>query len=129
LDAKLAAFGGAVTGRGGRGGGFGGGGRGAASEPGAMQSFIQLNGAFGAIVSAMQVGLDMGPTRAKVDTWETDCRNFNTTVTAWKKVVSDLAAYDVLPTKAAMTPCAFASPAAATATPKPSTSGRRGGGS
>ena len=85
LDVKLAAFGGAGTGRGGRGGGesgFGGRSRGAA--PGAMASFIALNDAFNTIVSMMEVGLDMPPTKAQIDSWEGDCNNYNTTVTAWK---------------------------------------------
>ena len=115
LDAKLAAFGGAVTGRGGRGGGFGGGGRGGATEPGAMQSFLALNNAFSAIVSAMQVGLDMAPTKAKIATWETDCKNYNTTVTAWKKAVSDdLDAFNVPASKVTTASCTFA-PTATTA--------------
>jgi hypothetical protein len=123
LDMKLATFGSAV-GRGGRGGGFGGGGRGGAAEPGAMQSFIALNNAFGAIVSAAQVGFDMAPTKAAIDTWETDCKSYNTTVTAWKKVVSeDLAAFNVPPTKVTAASCTFASAAAAAAS-KPTGRGR-----
>ena len=119
LDTKLAAFGGAVEGRGGRGGGFAGG-RGAAA-PGAMQSFIALNNGFNTLVSMMQVGLDMAPTVAQIDTWESDCRSYNTTVTAWKKLqAEDLAAFDALlatrnlkalmvtPTKLTTMSCTFA---------------------
>jgi len=125
LDGKLATFGGTTGGRGGRGGG---GGRGVISAPGSMQSFIAINNAFSAIVSAMQVGLDMGPTKAKIDTWETNCKNYNTTVTAWKKVVSeDLAAYNVPATKATNATCAFAPAAAATPASATSSRGRRGG--
>ena len=117
LDTKLAAFGGATEGRGGRGGGFGG--RGGA-VPGAMQSFIALNNSFNTMVSMMQVGLDIAPTLAQIETWESDCRNYNTTVAAWKNVQSgDLAAFNaaltqnqlkplsVAPTKLAMAVCAF----------------------
>jgi hypothetical protein len=126
LDTKLAAFGGATGGRGGRGGGFGGGGRGAGADPNAMQSFIALNSAFGAIVSAAQVGYDMAPTRATIDSWETDCKNYNTTVTAWKKAVSeDLTAFDVPPTKVTTASCAFAAPAAQAATKPAKSTGRR----
>jgi hypothetical protein len=126
LDTKLAAFGGAVAGRGGRGAGFGGGGRGGAAEPGAMQSFVQLNNAFSAIVSAMQVGLDSAPTPAKINTWETDCKNYNTTVAAWKKVVSeDLAAFAVPATKVTTASCAFAPAAPAAAVAASKASGRR----
>jgi hypothetical protein len=98
LDTKLATFGGAVTGRGGRGGGGGGGGgRGGGAAPGAMQSFIALNNGFNTLISMMQVGLDMPPTKAQIATWESDCGNYNTTVTAWKKVQSeDLAAFNAV---------------------------------
>jgi len=128
LDTKLAAFGGATGGRGGRGGGgFGGGGRGSAAEPGAMQSFIALNNAFSAIVSAMQVGLDMPPTKAAIDSWETDCKNYNTTLTAWKRAVSeDLAAYNVPAPKLATASCAFAAQGAAGPKARPGTDAERG---
>jgi hypothetical protein len=111
LDAKLAAFGGAVEGRGGR-GGFGGG-RGAAAAPGAMQSFIALNNSFNTMISMMQVGMDMPPTPAQIETWESDCKNYNTTLAAWKKAAAeDLAAVkvNVAPTKLAPMACTFAAP-------------------
>jgi len=137
LDTKLTAFGGAVTGRGGRGGGgFGGGGRGGGAAPGAMQSFVQLNNSFNTMVSMMQVGLDMPPTPAQIDTWEADCKNYNTTVTAWKKAQSeDLAAFNsvltqnnakpltLAPTKATAAVCAFVGPSAPAAR-SPATRGR-----
>jgi hypothetical protein len=125
LDTKLAAFGGAMAGRGGRGGGGGGGGRGGAAAPGAMQSFIALNNGFSAIVSAMQIGLDMPPTAATISTWETDCKNYNTTVAAWKKMASeDLAAYSVPATKLTAASCTFAAAAA----PAPASRGRAASG-
>jgi hypothetical protein len=125
LDTKLATFGG-VEGRGGRGGGGGfGGGRGGGATPGAMQSFIALNNGFGAMVSMMQVGLDMGPTPAQIDTWESDCKNYNTTLTAWKKLqAEDLAAFNtvlaannvkplaVAPSKLSAAVCTFAAASA-----------------
>ena len=124
LDAKLATFGGAVEGRGGRGGGGFGGGRGGGA-PGAMLSFIAINNAFNTMVSMMQVGLDMAPTKAQIDTWESDCGNYNTTVAAWKKAQSDdLAAFNavlaknnlkpatVTPTKLTAAACTFAQPSA-----------------
>ncbi len=90
LDTKLATFGGAVEGRGGRGGGFG---RGNAPA-GGMQSFIALNNSFNTMVSMVQVGMDIAPTPAQIDTWESDCKNYNTTLAAWKQVQSeDLAAF------------------------------------
>ena len=114
LDTKLAAFGGVVEGRGGRGGG-GFGGRGGAA-PGVMQSFIALNNSFNVMVSMMQVGLDIGPTPAQIDTWDADCRSYNTTVAAWKKVeAEDLAALEinVAPTKLTPMTCTFAAPPSA----------------
>ena len=132
LDAKLATFGG-VEGRGGRGGGGGGfgGGRGGGATPGAMQSFIALNNGFGAMVSMMQVGLDMGPTPAQIDTWESDCKNYNTTLAAWKKLqAEDLAAFNtvlaannakplaVAPTKLSAAVCTFAGASASQPPPR-----------
>jgi hypothetical protein len=122
LDAKLAAFGGAVEGRGGRGGGGFGGGRGGGQAAGAMQSFIQLNNSFNTFVSMMQVGLDMAPTPAQVDTWEADCKNYNTTVAAWKKAqAEDLASFStssglkVPPATLSTASCGFASSSAPSA--------------
>jgi photosystem II stability/assembly factor-like uncharacterized protein len=114
LDTKLATFGGATEGRGGRGGG-GGGGRGGAAAAGAMQSFIALNNSFSALVSLTQVGLDMAPTPAQIATWESDCKNYNTTLAAWKKLQTDeLAEYKVAPSKLSPAVCTFA-PASAPA--------------
>jgi hypothetical protein len=122
LDATLGALGGAAGGRGGPGGGGGGGGRGGApAAPGAVTPFTALNGTFNSLVSLMQVGLDMGPTRAQIDTWESGCTSYNATVTAWKKAqTADLAAFDALlaknglpaltvtPTKLTVRTCTFA---------------------
>jgi hypothetical protein len=127
LDTKLATFGGAVTGRGGRGGGggFGGRGGGGAPAPGAVTSFLALNSSFNTMVSMMQVGLDMAPTKAQIDTWESNCKNYNTTVTAWKTMQSqDLAVFNALlsknnlqpltvtPTKLNAPSCTFTPPVA-----------------
>ncbi|HEX5476168.1 MAG TPA: hypothetical protein VFX12_16030 [Vicinamibacterales bacterium] len=102
LDTKLATFGGAVEPRGAR--GFGGFGRGGPA-PGAMQSFIQLNGSFSTMVSMVQVGLDMAPTRAEVDTWESDCKNYGRTLAAWKQMQGDdLKTFNDLLTKDKLTP-------------------------
>jgi uncharacterized membrane protein YgcG len=103
LDATLGTFGGTAGGRGGRGGGggFGGGGRGGGpAAPNAVTSFITLNGTFNSLISLTQVGLDIGPTKAQIDTWESGCRTYNATVAAWKKAqAGDLAAFNVLVTK------------------------------
>jgi hypothetical protein len=102
LDTKLATFGGIVAGRGGRGGGGGGGGRGGRGTPvpGAITPFNALNGTFDSIVSLSQVGLDEAPTQAEIDSWESGCKEYNTTVTAWKTMQSkDLADFNALLTK------------------------------
>jgi hypothetical protein len=91
-----------------------------------MQSFIALNNAFNTLISMMQVGLDIAPTKTQIATWETDCRNYNTTLAAWKTVQSmDLSAFNAVltknnlkpltvpPTKLMAASCAFAAPAAA----------------
>src|SRR6185437_8412843 len=73
--------------------------------PAAMESFITLNGSFNAIVSMMQVGLDMPPTPAQIDTWQADCKHYTTTLGAWKKVEStDLPAFNAALTKGGQTP-------------------------
>ncbi len=123
-------FGGATAGRGGRGGGgggFGAGGRGGGpAAPNGVTSFIALNGTFNSLISTMQVGLDMGPTRAQIDTWESGCKTYNATVAAWKKAqAGELAAFNgllaknqlpalsVAPTKLTAEPCTFTRPSTA----------------
>ncbi|HYL62714.1 MAG TPA: glycoside hydrolase [Candidatus Methylomirabilis sp.] len=134
LDAKLATFGGIVADRSGRGGGAGGGvgrGRGGEPAPGALKPFNALNGSFNAVVSTSQVGLDEAPTQAQIDTWEADCKDYNATVAAWKKIQSqDLVAFNTLLSKNNLNPlhvsataltdpsCTFATPAAPRASVK-----------
>ena len=52
-------------------------------EPGAMQSFLELNNDYNTMVSTMQVGLDMAPTPTQIATWESDCSNYDRTLDAW----------------------------------------------
>jgi photosystem II stability/assembly factor-like uncharacterized protein len=103
LDAKLATFGGA-TGRGGRGaGGGGGGGRGGrgGGAPGGVTSFTALNGSFNQIVALTQNGIDMAPTKAEIDTYQTHCKEYSATVAAWKQMQSvDLVSFNDQLTKA-----------------------------
>ncbi|HUX67899.1 MAG TPA: hypothetical protein VMV31_10480 [Terriglobales bacterium] len=92
LRAKLATFGGTPPARGGF--GFG---RGPAPAPGALASFITLNDNYNTLVSMMQVGLDMAPTQAQINTWISDCNNYNRTLSAWKAMPShDLATFNSL---------------------------------
>jgi hypothetical protein len=62
-----------------------------------MQSFIAVNNSF----SMMQAGLDMAPPPPpQIDTWESDCRNYNTTLRPSKKVQSeDLAGFNAMLTE------------------------------
>jgi photosystem II stability/assembly factor-like uncharacterized protein len=126
IEVKLATFGGVVAGRGGRGGGGFGGGRGNAAAANAMKAFNTLNGSFDAIVSTSQVGLDEAPTQAEIDTWEADCKDYNTTVAAWKQMQSqDLVPFNSLLSKSHLNPvqvapsslmdppCTFEAPGAA----------------
>ncbi|HEV2699680.1 MAG TPA: hypothetical protein VGU90_16935, partial [Terriglobales bacterium] len=123
LGVKLAAFGGVVANRSGV--FVGGRGRGGAPTPGALVPFNTLNGSFNAIVSTSQVGLDEAPTQAQIDTWVADCREYNATVAAWKKMQSqDLVGFNALldknhlnplqlsPTALTDPPCTFAPSAA-----------------
>lgn len=133
ISTKLATFGGVVAGRGGRGGGGGGGrGRGGVPAPGAIMPFNALNAGFDAIVSTSQVGLDEAPTQSLIDTWVADCKQFTTTVAAWKTMQSqDLAAFNALlsknnlkplqvpPTALIVPPCPFTAPAAPVAAKAP----------
>lgn len=122
IDVKLATFGGVVANRG---GGFGGGGRGREPAPGTLKPFNTLNGSFNAVVSTSQVGLDEAPTQAQIDTWEADCKDYNATVAAWKKMQSqDLATFNALlgknklnplqvsPSTLTDPPCTFTEPVA-----------------
>ena len=117
LDAGLVKIGGATTG--GFGGGGGGGRRGGPADPGALQSFSDLNNGYSTIVSMLQVGLDMAPTPTQIATWEVDCNNFNKTDAAWKTMQQQLADFNavlvrnhlqelrIAPTKLTASPCSF----------------------
>jgi hypothetical protein len=101
LDAKLATIGGAP--RGGRGGGgFGA----AARVPGSLLTFFSINGIFNTVLGPLtQNGIDMAPTKAEVDTWETGCKEFTATAGAWKTMLgTDLVAFNSLLTKNNLTP-------------------------
>jgi photosystem II stability/assembly factor-like uncharacterized protein len=104
----------------------------AMAKPGAMKSFVDLNGDYNTMVSMVQVGLDMAPTPTQVSTWETDCKNYNRTVAAWKDAQRQIADFNAVlaknqlhpltaeSTKLADDSCSFA-PEAARKTAKPAT--------
>jgi photosystem II stability/assembly factor-like uncharacterized protein len=128
LDAKLATLG-AVGGRAPRGGGFGGGGFGGgpARAPGSVLAFYSINGIFNTVLGPLtQNGIDMSPTRAEANTWESGCKEYTATANAWKTMLGvDLVGFNSLLAKDNLTPlklpttaltvpapCAFVWPAA-----------------
>src|SRR5437867_1172933 len=104
LDAKMATMG-AAGGRGPRGGGFGGG-PGTGRAPGSLLAFYSINAMFNTVLAPLsQNGIDMPPTRAEVDTWESGCKEFTATVNAWKTMLGvDMVGFNSLLTKNSLTP-------------------------
>ena len=102
LDTKLATVGGIQRGGGGRGGGFGG----AARLPGSLLSFPAINNLFNTVLGPLtQNGIDMSPTKAQVDTWESGCNEFTATGNGWKAMLTtDLVAFNTLLTNNKLTP-------------------------
>ena len=105
LEAKLSTFGGATV-RGGRGGGGGGGGRPAGGAPGSVTPFNAINATFSTVLAPLaQNGIDIPPSRAQVDTWESGCKGFTATLNAWKTMLGvDLVGFNNLLTKNNLTP-------------------------
>lgn len=91
LDANLLKVGGAMP----AGGGF----RRAAPDPKALQSFFDLNNTYSAMVSMMQVGMDMAPTPTQIATWQDDCASYNHTLAAWKAQHQPIDDFNALLTK------------------------------
>ena len=60
------------------------------------KSFAQENNDGNAMVSMMQVGLDMAPTPTRIATWESDCKSYNRTVAAWKAAQPQIADFNTL---------------------------------
>jgi hypothetical protein len=104
LETKLATVGGALpAGRGfGGGGGFGA----PARVPGSVLTFRTINGLFNTVLGPLtQNGIDMGPTKAEIDTWETGCKELTATGSAWKTMLgADLVAFNALLTKSNLAP-------------------------
>ena len=121
LNAKLATIGGA-RGPGGRGGGGGGGfGGGPARVPGSLLAFNSIIGIFNTVLAPLaQNGIDMPPTKAEVDTWESGCKEFTAALNGWKTMLGvDLVGFNSLLTNhnlrpLKITPTALAVPASCT---------------
>jgi hypothetical protein len=108
LDARLATIGGVQ--RGGRGGGGGGGFGGAARVPGSLLTFTAINNLFNTVLGPLtQNGIDMPPTKAQIDTWESACNEFTATANGWKTMLTtELVAFNTLLTNNKLTPLKLA---------------------
>jgi photosystem II stability/assembly factor-like uncharacterized protein len=97
LDTKLATIGGRRAGGGFGGGGFGG----PARAPGSILTFLTENGTFYTVLGPLsQNGIDMPATGAMIHTWESGCKEFTATASAWKAALgTDLVTFNGLLTK------------------------------
>ena len=69
---------------------FGGGRNGGGNAPGGVTPFNALNGMFNTVLAPpAQDGIDMPPSKAEIDTWESGCRAYTATVNAWKAMVDE----------------------------------------
>jgi len=100
LDTKLATFGGPQ--RGGRGGGF----AAPARVPGSLLTFIAISNLFNTVLGPLsQNGIDMGPTKAQLNTLESACSEFAATANGWKKMLdTELVDFNSLLTRNSLTP-------------------------
>jgi hypothetical protein len=92
-------------------------------DPKALKSFLALNDDYSTMVSMMQVGLDMAPTPAQLNNWESVCSNYNRTVAAWKATEPQIASFNaalvksqlqqlkIAPSKLIDSPCSVLGPA------------------
>ena len=92
--------------RGGRGGGGGGGFGGAARLPGSLLPFTAINNLFNTVLGPLtQNGIDMPPSKAEIDTWESGCNEFTATANGWKAMLStDVVGFNSLLTNNKFTP-------------------------
>jgi hypothetical protein len=93
------------------------------NDPNALKSFLALNDDYSTLVSMMQVGLDIAPTPAQIDDWESVCSNYNRTVAAWKAAEPQFAGFNaalaksqlqqltIAPSKLTDSPCSVLSAA------------------
>jgi photosystem II stability/assembly factor-like uncharacterized protein len=65
-------------------------------KPNELRSFLELNDEYNTMVSMMQVGLDMAPTPTQIASFESNCRNYNRTVAAWKDLAPKIADFNAL---------------------------------
>jgi len=110
LDTKLATFG-AAGGRAPRGPGGFGGGFAPVRPPGSVLAFYSISGIFNSVLGPLsQNGIDMAPTKSEIDTWESGCKEFTSTMDGWKTLLgSDLATFNSLLSKNNLTPLKISS--------------------
>ncbi len=68
-------------------------------KPDALKSFRTLNNDYNTMVSMMQVGMDMAPTPTQIATWESNCKSYNHTATAWKDAQQQITDFNSVLTK------------------------------
>jgi hypothetical protein len=69
-------------------------------------TFRSINALFNTVLAPLsQNGLDMVPTKAAVDTWESGCKEFTATLNAWQTMLGvDLIGFNSLLTKNNLSP-------------------------
>jgi hypothetical protein len=79
-------------------------------------AFYSINGIFNMVLGPLtQNGIDMPPTKAEVDTWESGCKEYAATANAWKTMLGvDLAGFNSLLAKNNLPPLKLAPTAVAT---------------
>jgi hypothetical protein len=98
LDTKLATFGGAWSAADAAAVGEAEVGGGPARCPAACCRSMRSTRRFNTVLAPLsQNGIDMPPTKAEVDTWESGCKGFTATVNAWKTMLDvDLVGFNSL---------------------------------
>jgi len=93
----------------------------AAAQPGGVTPFNAINGMYNTVLASLaQDGIDMPPSKAEIDTWESGCKANTATVNAWKTMLdeslftfnSQLTKNNLTPLK--VTPTALSAPASCT---------------
>jgi len=74
-------------------------------------AFYSIGGIFNTVLGPLsQNGIDMAPTKSEINTWESGCKEFTSTLDGWKTMLgSDLVTFNSLLTKNNLTPLKFGS--------------------
>ena len=98
-----------------------------------LMAFSAINSTFNTVLGPLsQNGIDMPPTGAMINTWESGCKEYTATATGWKTIISDdLVAFNNVLAKNNLPPIklpstAMSAPSSCTfAAPAPSSGGRK----